>query len=483
MMLTTRKNLGLAVTERGIMAVEVGMSGGRLVILHAAEVPFCDGTDLNSPDKLGKALRRALRQQGFSTSRCVIGLPSSWLAAKEKLLPPTSTDALVGILSIAAERDFASGAQDLVFDYAQTSVGKETSAILVAASRRITEQLSAMADAAGLAVAGMTSSVASLALVTRGQTPLEGRLVLSLSAGGAELAAQSADGLRLLRRFSLRTDSTALPADELVSELRRVLSLLPGQRDSSQAPELLIWNSGGADRSTFEAVAQRLDLPLRLCQLGTDLVAVGPSSAPVDEKFAQAAALASCTRQSLAIDFLHSRLAPRKKAAIGRRVFWASAAAVALIGAGVFLVLDLRANQQEVAALRAQLDDMRDPVAEARELVDNATFARGWYDHRPRFLDCMRQVTLAFPEEGRIWATSLVVHEDMQVLLSGKFVHKDMQVHLSGKSVSEAAALEVLDRLKGDPRIMKVEIQWIRQAGANTREVSFAINFTFRGAG
>jgi len=57
-----------------------------------------------------------------------------------------------------------------------------------------------------------------------------------------------------------------------------------------------------------------------------------------------------------------------------------------------------------------------------------------------------------------------------------------MQALLTGKAVNEAAALEVFDHLKSDPRLVRVKPLFIRQTGGTSRDVSFAVNLSLRGA-
>jgi hypothetical protein len=144
-------------------------------------------------------------------------------------------------------------------------------------------------------------------------------------------------------------------------------------------------------------------------------------------------------------------------------------AAAVVIAAGVSLVLDWRSSRQEIADLRDRLTELAPSVRQARELTDRASFARGWYDRRPAFLDCLREVTLAFPQEGKVWATNVTVREDMRVVLSGK-------------SEGTRAVLDLLDSLKSSPRLVEVKQLYIRRAGTNTQEVSFAISLRFAGA-
>jgi tRNA pseudouridine-54 N-methylase len=93
-------------------------------------------------------------------------------------------------------------------------------------------------------------------------------------------------------------------------------------------------------------------------------------------------------------------------------------------------------------------------------------FARRWREQGPRFLECLRELTLAFPAEGRIWTTSLAIREDMRGLVSGK-------------SVDDKAVLELLDQLKKDAAFTDVKLVYIREAGGNVREVAYAISFVF----
>ena len=545
MMMTSRKMLGLAVTERSITAVEVACVRGGRKVLHAAEFPLPPSTGgrtgpqddaARSPPVLGKALRQFLRRNHFSASRCVIGIEARWLVAREKSLPPTPPDLLAGALSIATEREFASDAKDLIFDYSGPArqgdappTGGQVSAVaaatwravaspvdsaqgqsvlLVAASRQNVDHLLATARAAGLTVAAVTSSTLALAAATggparQGDAPPTGgqavaspvanqsgdRLVLYLSPTTVELSVQSVanHAWRLLRRLPISPPAAAAHGspladgwlDDLAGELHRVVALLPGSvanqsGDPEPALDLVIWNASGlAAGGVASLIGDRLSLAARLCQYPSDLeIADGPASqAGRAGEPAAAAALAAVglNRQLLAVDFLHSRLSPRKKITVGRKAAWAAALAAAVILPCLALFLAWRAQQGEVDDLEGQLDAMQPSLAAARDVVHKATFAGGWYDRRPRHLDCLRELTLAFPAEGRIWTTSLAISEDMRVLISGK-------------AADQRAVLEVVDRLDGNPKFAEVQSLYISEVGGGSLEWSFAISLKFVGA-
>jgi hypothetical protein len=188
---------------------------------------------------------------------------------------------------------------------------------------------------------------------------------------------------------------------------------------------------------------------------------------PAGEKFAQAAALAGTPLP--AIDFLHSRLTPPKQSRVARRTAAIVAAAVLVIGGGAFLWWDWTSGQNEVAMLTQQVAAIKVSTRQAQEKVDTVAFARTWFDQRPRFLDCLRELAMAFPEDNRIWATSLSIKEDMLA-------------SLSGKSVNESAAMEVLDRLKQNTHFVDFKPAGMTAGTGNSKDVSFVVSVVFRGA-
>jgi hypothetical protein len=468
-MLGGHRNLGLAVTEQGITAVLTSTSAGRPAVLHAASVAFTGDLNLEHPESLGRELRRALRQAGARASRCVIGLASSWVLAREKVLPATDEVSLRGALSIAAEREFASGPQDLSFDYsgAPAPGAGNVWTLLVAAPRRLLGQLEAMAKAAGLSVAAITSSAAALAGATTGKVPPGGRLVLCLLPRGVELAAQSPTGLRLIRHLPIRPDSPGPEADRLWGELRRILAVALTEGGAGDDRELLIWDAAGLGSGALKILADRLGLPVRLCGIGGDLGMTDATIPGEGGQFAQAAALACRNGAALEIDFLHSRLAPPARGRLSRRTVWAGAAAALALAISAWFFLDWRAAAREARDLQGRLTALNPARQEANTFVTRANFAGTWYDRRPEFLACLKEITLAFPEEGRVWATGLLIREDMQAVLHGN-------------SVSNEAVLDVFKRLAANPRLTDVKLLSSRQAGGTSRDWSFAISMALR---
>ncbi len=474
MRLPRRAILGLAVARRSVTLVELGPGRGGAVVRRAAEFVPPDDLDLDHPEALGAALRTFLEREGFSARRCVIGTEASRLSMREKALPPGAEAEAPRILDLALDHDFASDRKDLVFDYATgTGADGRTRVLLVAAPRRHLDRLLAMARAAGLVVEAVTGSTLALAESADGLMLAE-RPVLHAFRGGVELAVRSAGGLIEVRRLAAvapeSEEDASRFAEALATELRRALLAGAGETAPTAVRELLVWNEAGLPETVWSALSERLGVPVRQCasEEARRPLRGGPPGPGGQFSAAAAIALAALKGRRLPIDFLHSRLAPRRRLALGRKVVWALAAAGALVALAGALALAVLWARHRVAEAEDWLQANAAAVAEAEEVVGRWAFARGWTDRRPPVLECLRHLTLAFPAEGGIWTTSLRLDEGMRGVLAGK-------------ATSERRVLEVLDRLKADPAFDEVKSLYLREAGREGRETAFALGFRYRG--
>ncbi len=400
-----------------------------------------------------------------SARRCVIGLAASWIAARDKQLPPADAATLRGMLAIAAEREFASDAGDLVFDYCSSDAPHGAVALLAAAPRSVVDPLLSMARTAGLSVAAVTSSTVALAASTRGVVLGGGRLVLCVLPTGVELALHTFGGPRLLRHLPLRlTDEGA--SDRLAAELGRLLALAPPPGNTQAPRELLAWDALGIDRSLCESIARQFGATLRLAKLPDDIELLG-AMPPQHTRFAQAAALSAGSLGEGAFDFLHSRLAPPPVSRFGRRAVWGAVAGAAVLLAVLAMLGDYTLHRHRVSALEDQLSQINPAAQAAKKQVDDCTFVQGWYDHRPEILKCMAQVAAAFPPEGRSWATYMRTRDDLQI-------------ELSIKAINEDAVLEILDRLESNPNLANVTPMFLRQAGDKSGQWAVEVTLGLR---
>ncbi len=469
----TRKILGLAVEEDSILAADIECREEGYKVTNTAEFVFPEDLSFNKPETLGQALGRFLRENGLSAKKAIIGLPAKWLLIREKTLPPSSADALAGIIKIQAEHEFSLDLADMVLDYAKREDAVESkSLLLVAVLRKTMDRMVKAVQTAGLRVVSVTASSMALTDVFRFQMlPASPRYLLYIRPDYAELLELKSRTVRSI--IYIDRDLEAGVAS-FVSELRRIISFTQNTLESEAPEGLLVWDAALLGQEDLDDLREGL----------SSLVDVVDGSAfPVIDKFAfsgeaeQAlfavpAALGQLTRgeKRPAIDLLNSRMSLKKTRIEKRQIMWATAIGFTLIFCCLMLILDLQRDKEEVVFLRNRLEAMSEDIWVAEDIVQKVGMARGWYSGRPRILDCLRELTGAFPEQGRIWATNLALNENMRGIVSGK-------------ATDEQYVLEVLDKLKDNPSFSDVQMVHMRENGRSSQEISFSINFAFANRG
>jgi hypothetical protein len=165
-------------------------------------------------------------------------------------------------------------------------------------------------------------------------------------------------------------------------------------------------------------------------------------------------------------DFLNSRLDTKVGRIQKRHVKMAAIVAGAVLLALVGMVVSWEMNSREVAGLRKTLAGMQTDIDAARGVVGKVADARGWYGQRPRVLGCLYALTLVFPEEGKVWTSSLALGDEMTGIISGK-------------ANDEESILEVMDKMKKSDDFSDVQMIYMRDGGSENREVSFSMSFVF----
>lgn len=469
----TRRILGLDIEEHSILAAELRVDREQYELRRTAEFVFPEDISFDEPDRLGQLLRQFLRKNHFSAKNAVLGIPAKWLIVREENIPPTNTDSLAGILRIQAERHFSLDYNDLVFDYSgEVSPTKTSSLTLVAALRRKIEQVVTTVQAAGLSALSVTSSSLAFAWAFGWGRSASG-YALYIRPNYAEFLVQKDKCFRLIRHLPIAVSSyqdAKVGVDALASEVRRIISFLPDSQNKSNSEKLLIGNAANIEPEALQTFTECFPRQVKVIDGSANLTIkkLEESDGPEMNRFTAAISLALAGKQPnlLAIDFLNSHINPQKKMANAKQILWAAVVGIVLFLCCLFVFLDWQNDVEEVAALRSRMENMKEDITEAESVVQKVSFARGWYSGRARFLDCLKELTLKFPTEGRIWTASLAIREDMQGIISGK-------------SLDEKSVLEVLDALKESEVFSDVQMLYMRDAGRNSKEVSFAINFVF----
>jgi len=471
-MLGTQTLLGLAIDDLGVVAAEVSVRSGRPEIRRTASMAFDEKLSSDNAKELGRRLRQFLRDNHLSSKRAVVGIPTKWIVTKEIVAPPATPDALAGMLSIQAERAFSLNASDLIFDYCgRTSTSEKSEVLLVATQRRVVDQLKELTDAAGLQVRSITVSTLALGKHVPEGGPQQ-RYGLYNRPTYCEFWSQSNGRLRSVQHVPMASaDGAAERAELLASTIQRLI-LLSSEQNQSSPHEITMYDASNLPSGIIDQLHKQLAPQITITNGGAGLLSnkTGSTDGGENSQSIAAASLAITTLSAgrLSVDFLNPHIGLKEKRGRGRLTTWAAvAAAVLIVGVGA-VIADWHGKTADIAACSERLESISEDVAAAREMVDRISYATGWTSRKPEFLECVRQLTLAFPESPRVWATSLALSEQAE----GSLV---------GKAVDEASFYEVLDKIKQNSVFSGVMVMHVRNAGGSSMEKEFAVTFKFRG--
>jgi hypothetical protein len=106
------------------------------------------------------------------------------------------------------------------------------------------------------------------------------------------------------------------------------------------------------------------------------------------------------------------------------------------------------------------------------------SFGKGWFDTRPPVLECIREITRSFRDDEPIWVSSFTLRVNQKDKDNPtKF---EAPGSLKGKAADRNFINAIVDRLQKDKNFSEVRYQEIREAGGNSRDVSFSLNFIFK---
>ena len=471
-MFGTRTLLGLAIDEFGISVAEVRIRPGRPQVQRLGQLSFEEKLNSDNAKDIGQKLRQFLRINHFSSKQAIVGFPTKWVVAKEIVVPPASPDALSGMLNIQAERAFSLNTNDLAFDYCgRTSASEQSKVLLLAARREIVEQIRELTHAAGLDVRSITVSALAFGK-TLSQTSPEHQFGLYARPTYCELWTQVNGNPVSIQHVPLVTKNrtTDEHVELLTSTIQRLI-LWSSQRDYSPPYRLTIFDGYGLSDELIERLNKQLRPQIAVANGSAGLLSAGVSSPDSPEESQSIAAVAiavtAVDADKPSIDFLNPRMGLKKTSSRKSITIWASIIGAVCLMALVAVFADWQSDRRYIATYTQELELMSEDITAAREVVDNILYATSWTSQEPVFLNCLRELALAFPEEPVIWATNLRLSENAGALV--------------GKAVDEESFYGVLDKIKQHEAFNNVQMIHIRNAGRDSREKEFAVNFEFRG--
>jgi len=470
--------LGLALDGSRLDGVVLKRTNGSLQQLQAFSATLTLDPLTAAPELVGREIRNQLDAAGVRVRDCVFGVPLKWVLTAQTELPAAlpAADA-ASLLQLEAEKGFHADVATLQIADSRCALADEKKHVLLAGiPGPHLAALEKVLAAAKLKPASFALGIAALqpATLDIGQGTLNSPGVLALVIGGASVGLQiTHGGVAALRALEGAVETEggrpALHAEVVVRETRVTLGQLPaGLRAAVKNIRIF------GPRELAQPLADELELKLEPLGLNIETVAAyapdefgvtPPAGAPVSAAFSLAARLLAGEKPAFEFlppkpNFIEQFVA---KYSSGRlRTTGAVAAGVAAIGLGIFLF-----QQVQLWQLRSQWSKLETKVAQLETIQDQIRQYRPWYDGTFKNLAVLRQLSLAFPEDGAVTAKNITIRDGNTVTCAG--TAKD-----------NASLLAVEARLNAVPGVTAVHRE---QTRGNKPPIQFVFSFKFNHGG
>ena len=138
------------------------------------------------------------------------------------------------------------------------------------------------------------------------------------------------------------------------------------------------------------------------------------------------------------------------------------------MGVVVIIALIFLVQQIQLWRVRSQWSHMAVKVADLQDIQNQIRFYRPWYDESFRTLAILRQVTLAFPEDGSVTAKSIEIRDSGSTVIC------------SGNTRDIASVLAMQAKLRTQPGVSALKLPQIR--GKSPMQFSFDFKYGNGGA-
>ena len=424
-----------------------------------------------APELAGREIRNQLDAAGVHVRDCIVGVPLKWVLTAQTELPPLPDADAVSLLQLEAEKGFHTDVATLQIGSSRSALAGGKNLVLLGgipkAHLTVLEQILA---AAKLKPASFALGIS--ALQPAGEEKAGGVLALAIGESNVCLQVTAGGGVTALRALegAIETEGSrrTLHADVIAREARVTLGQLPGEL-REQVKRIRVFGP----RELAQQLADELELRFEPMGLKVETVpAYAPDAfgvtLPPDTALSPAFSLAAnaLTARIPAFEFLPPKPTLLEqlatKYASGRwRTTGAVAAGVAALVLGLFLFQEI-----QLWRLRAQWLHIQAKVTSLQTIQDQIRQFQPWYPGDYRSLAIMRELSLAFPENGVVTAKVITTRDDGTV-------------NCSGNAQDNASLLAVQASLSALPGVSGVHLE---QSRGNKPPIQFVFSFKFNGA-
>jgi len=473
--------LGLALDDGRLDGVVLKRTNGSLAVLQKFSVTLALDPLTAAPELVGREIRNQLDAVGVRERNCVFGVPLKWVLTAQTELPPLPDADAASLLRLEAEKGFHSDVATLqICDSRSPLADGKQNVLLAGIPNTHLAALENILAAAKLKPASFAPGISALqfpgdeksATLRSASARQDGVLALAIGESSVGLQITAGGGVVALRSLEGAVKDEAgrrtLHVDVVAREVRITLGQLPGGlRDAVKRIRIF------GPRELAQPLADELELRFEPAGLKVEWVsAYAPDefgvTLPVEASLSPAFSLAArfLAGQKPAFEFLPPKpnfveLFVTKYSSGRLRTTGAVAAGVAVIFLAAFLF-----QQIQLWHYRSQWSRMAAKVGELSAIQDNIRQYRSWYDGTFKNLSILRQLSLAFPEDGSVTAKNIEVRDGSTVTCSGT-------------ARDYAALLAMQAKLRAADGVNDVKLEQIR----GKAPMQFVFGFTFNNGG
>ncbi len=454
--------LALTLDAGRLSGAVVRASGGSLSVQNQFAAALTLDPLTHEAELVGREIRNHLESAGIRERRCSVCLPLNWALTLQTKLPDIPAEDVPAFLQIEAERGFPYGLDALLISESRfTTPSGDRYVTQVAVPREHAVRLEAVLKAAKLVP--LTFSLGIPALQAAEAESSNGVIAIVLGEDSAGLQVSAGGGVASLRilesAFEVEGADKRLQSAEVAREIRITLGQLPaGLSDVTR--RLRIFGRGDLVRQLADELRPRVEpWGLRLecveTYAGNEFRPPFPAGTPVSAATSLAARY--LTSLPLAFDFLPPKISVWQQLSTrysSKKLVYAGASVGAL---ALVVILMFAFQEYELSNLGSKWQSIQPRVTELENLQGEIRKYRPWFGEPARSLNILRELTLAFPEDGSVTAKTIEIRDQTAI-------------SCLGTAKDNAALFKVLDKLRA--------VKDIYGAGYETIQGKSPIQFT-----
>lgn len=420
----------------------VGKRGLKIERILAAAIPA--DIDLNSPELLGRHIRRVLDQEQIPTRHAVVDIPRDQAILKTLTLPALGPEELPGMVEIQIAKELPFPAGEAVIDYT-VSPGSEAniSDVLVAAVRReVVKQYEETFEVAGLKLdrIGLRPHANAMAVRELLKHAMPERVAfidvrptlteIDILRGGVLTFSRAASvqipkdwkdratGPRLSLVGAGEIETAGAPdavIHSLLVEVTRSLEAYKGSDPGALIDQVVIAGDSGVEEALAEGIQKRLGIP---AELYNPAAAFGwePDEGAGAAAFSSTLGLvfgqASATDEQH-FDFLHpKKRVSRTQEKLKKAPLAAAVAVLFLAAGGVGFAQFTKEDRAHLADIEKQIAELEDRRSDNRKFMDFVGRVRGFDKEQHVWVDVLFDVFKVLPPTKELVIAQLDVQQD-----------------------------------------------------------------------